>query len=58
MSYYTIQKCSICGKKIEIDAEDFLMNLEIPIKCTDCFVKDRGGDSLSSLPDFDKLMES
>ena len=36
MVYYTIQKCKNCGEKIEIEALNFLLNLDKKVICQKC----------------------
>ena len=34
--YYTRQKCKGCGKLVEIEALNFLLNLDKKVLCKDC----------------------
>ncbi len=35
-THYTVQHCTKCGKNVEIEALDFLMNLDEPVVCKEC----------------------
>ena len=38
---FTVQTCTKCGQDVEIEALDFLLNLDRPIVCDKC--KQKGG---------------